>query len=289
MDGNGDVPGVSVALDAVSHHAALRIAGGAREDMPAVETVTRGVAGEVPVSFSYNGLAHAVMMATPADLEDFALGFTLTQEIVERASEIEAMEVRELPTGFLAQMTIAEERFGALAARRRNLAGQTGCGLCGVVELAQAVRELAPIARPPQISPAAIFRALEASRGLQRLNDATGAMHAAFFVSPEGEPLIAREDVGRHNALDKLIGGMLRGGMDTGEGFVLLTSRCSYELVEKAVIARVPALATISMPTTLAIARAEAARLTLVSLARADSVLVFNDPFGVFAGSPAQG
>ncbi len=279
-----DILGVPVATDAVSHHAALRIASGAPEGPLAAETVTRGIAGEAPVSFSYNGLAHAVMMATPADLDDFAVGFTLTQEIVARASEIEAVEVRELPAGFLVQISIAQERFRTVAARRRNLVGQTGCGLCGVVELAQAVRELAPIDRPPHISPAAIFRALEASRGLQPLNHATGAMHAAFFVSPEGKPLLAREDVGRHNALDKLIGGVTRGGVNAGKGFILLTSRCSYELVEKAVIARVPALVTISMPTALAIARAEAAKLTLVSLARADSVLVFNDSFGVFAG-----
>ena len=137
--------------------------------------------------------------------------------------------------------------------------------------------------RRPDISRTAIFRALGASRDLQALNKATGAMHAAFFVSPEGEPLLVREDVGRHNALDKLIGRMARDGTDAGEGFFLLTSRCSYELVEKAVIARAPALVTISAPTSLAVARAEAARLTLISLARPDSALVFNDPFGVFA------
>ncbi len=284
-----DISGVPVATDSVGHRAVLRIRSGAPGGPSDTDTVTRGIAGEVPVSISYNGLAHAVMMATPEDLDDFAVGFTLTQGIVERAPEIEAVEVRELPVGFLAQISIAQERFRALAARRRNLVGQTGCGLCGVVELAQAVHELTPIEQPPHISPAAIFRALEASRRLQPLNHTTGATHAAFFASAAGEPLIAREDVGRHNALDKLIGGLTRGGVNAAEGFVLLTSRCSYELVEKAVIARVPALVTISMPTTLAIARAEAARLTLVSLARTDSVLVFNDPFGVFAGSPAQG
>lgn len=282
-----DVSGVPVPTDAVSHHTALRIASGTPEGPHAADTVTHGIAGEVPVSISYNGLAHAVMMATPEDLDDFAVGFTLTQEIVERAPEIEDVEVRELPVGFLVQISIGQERFRTLAARRRNLVGQTGCGLCGVVELAQAVRALTPIAQAPDITPAAIFRTLQASRDLQPLNHATGAMHAAFFVSAAGEPRIAREDVGRHNALDKLIGGMTRGGVDAAEGFVLLTSRCSYELVQKTVIARVPALVTISMPTTLAIAHAEAARLTLVSLARADSVLVFNDPFGVFAGSPA--
>ncbi len=144
---------------------------------------------------------------------------------------------------------------------------------------------LRPIEAAPQISRASIFRALSASRDLQGLNKATGAMHAAFFVSPGGEPLLVREDVGRHNALDKLIGCMARDGRDAREGYFLLTSRCSYELVEKAVIARAPALVTISAPTSLAVARAEAARLTLVSLARADSALVFNDPFSVFAAA----
>ena len=278
-----------VGTEIVTSHTALRIPSDAPAGMPATGTVTRGIAGEVPVAFSYNGLAHAVMMATPADLEDFAAGFTLTQEIVARASEIEAIELRELPIGFLVQMTIPQERFRALASRRRNLVGQTGCGLCGVIELTQAVHPLAPMETAPQISAAAVFRALAAGRGLQSLNHATGAMHAAFFVSPGGEPLCAREDVGRHNALDKVIGRMARDSVDAAGGFLLLTSRCSYELVEKAVIARVPALVTISMPTTLAIARAEAARLTLVSLARPDSVLVFNDPFGVFGGSPAHG
>lgn len=243
----------------------------------------REIAGEVPISLSYNGLAHAVMMITPTEIEDFAYGFTITQEIVETAKQIESMELRELPTGFLAQMTIPGDRFQLLAGRRRNLVGQTGCGLCGIVELGQAVHSLLPIDRRPKISREAVFRALSSSRELQKLNQATGAMHAAFFMSPEGEPILTREDVGRHNALDKLIGHMALGGMDAGEGFFLLTSRCSYELVEKAVIARAPALVTISAPTSLAIARAKAARLTLISLARNDNALVFNDPYGVFS------
>jgi FdhD protein len=287
MDASGgaeDCAAVQVSTAAIGHHTALRIQNAAGSG----KTVTRGLAGEVPISFSYNGLAHAVMMATPQALEDFATGFTLTQEIVTAPSGIEAIEVRELPAGFLVQINIPEERFRALAARRRNLVGQTGCGLCGVIELTQAVRDLVPIAQAPRLSPQAIFRALEASRGLQSLNHATGAMHAAFLMSPDGKPRLVREDAGRHNALDKLIGAMTRGGVDADDGFVLLTSRCSYELVEKAVIARVPALVTISMPTTLAVARAEAARLTLVCLARPDSFLVFNDPFGIFANFSSQ-
>jgi FdhD protein len=279
LDGE-ELSGAPVSTATVEHRTPSRIDSGET----ATRTIERDIAGEVPFSLAFNGLAHAVMMVTPTELEDFVYGFSLTQEIVASASEIEQIELLRLPIGYLAQITIPQDRFRVLTERRRNLVGQTGCGICGLVELDQAVHALAPIEKAPQISRASIFRALAQSRELQTLNKATGAMHAAFFVSPEGEPLLVREDVGRHNALDKLIGCMARDGMDAREGYFLLTSRCSYELVEKAVIARAPALVTISAPTSLAVARAEAARLTLVSLARPDNALVFNDPFGVFAG-----
>jgi FdhD protein len=280
-DLDGELSGEPVSTAIVEARAPLRIMseGGGAGD----RVMERDIAGEVPISLAFNGLAHAVMMATPTELEDFAYGFALTQEIIGSAREIESIELLKLPIGYLAQIRIPEDRFQVLTNRRRNLVGQTGCGLCGLVELDQAVHALQPIEAAPQISRAAIFRALAASRDLQALNKATGAMHAAFFISPEGEPLLVREDVGRHNALDKLIGRMAREKIDAREGFLLLTSRCSYELVEKAVIARAPALVTISAPTSLAVARAEAARLTLISLARPDSALVFNDPYGVFA------
>jgi FdhD protein len=281
-DLDGALSGEPVSTAIVEQRTPLRIAsdGGADAD----RATERDIAGEVPFSLAFNGLAHAVMMVTPTELEDFVYGFALTQEIVGAPEEIESVEILKLPVGFLAQVAIPEERFTVLTERRRNLVGQTGCGICGLVELDQAVHALAPIEKAPQISRDAIFRALATSRDLQALNKATGAMHAAFFVSAEGEPQLVREDVGRHNALDKLIGRMAREATDAREGFFLLTSRCSYELVEKAVIARAPALVTISAPTSLAVARAEAARLTLISLARPDSALVFNDPFGVFAG-----
>ncbi len=277
-DLDGELSGEPVSTAIVEHRAPLRIS----SDGSADRAVERDIAGEVPFSLAFNGLAHAVMMVTPTELEDFVYGFALTQEIVERAEEIESVAILKLPVGYLAQVVIPQERFQAVPERRRNLVGQTGCGICGLVELDQAVHALAPIDKAPRISRPAIFRALAASRDMQALNKATGAMHAAFFVSAEGEPLMVREDVGRHNALDKLIGRMALDKTDAAEGFLLLTSRCSYELVEKAVIARVPALVTISAPTSLAVARAEAANLTLISLARPDSALVFNDPFGVF-------
>jgi FdhD protein len=281
-DVDGTLSGEPVSTAIVEARKPLRIMselGGAGD-----RVMERDIAGEVPFSLAFNGLAHAVMMVTPTELEDFVYGFALTQEIIGAAHEIESIELMRLPVGYLAQIRIPEDRFQVLTGRRRNLVGQTGCGICGLVELDQAVHALQPIEAAPQISRPAIFRALAASRDMQALNKTTGAMHAAFFVSPEGEPLLVREDVGRHNALDKLIGRMARDGTDARQGFFLLTSRCSYELVEKAVIARAPALVTISAPTSLAVARAEAAKLTLVSLARPDSALVFNDPFGVFGG-----
>lgn len=282
MDDDNDnecIPGERVSTAIIEHRAALCVP----YDRGAADTA-RAIVGEVPVSFTYNGLAYAVMMATPTDLEDFAIGFTIAREIVERAGDIGEIQVCELPSGFLVSLTVPAERFRVLTERRRNLVGQTGGGLCGVVELAQAVRPLPQIKEAPRITREGLFRALGQSGGLQKINEATGATHAALFVSPEGQPLMMREDVGRHNALDKLIGALAREGRDASSGFLLLTSRCSHELVEKAVIARAPALVTISAPTSLAIARAEAARQTLVALARPDSVLVFNDPFGVFAG-----
>jgi FdhD protein len=277
-DLDGELSGEPVSTAIVEHRTPRRIAGDAAPD----RAMERDIAGEVPFSLAFNGLAHAVMMVTPTELEDFVYGFSITQEIVERPDEIGGVEILKLPVGYLAQVTIPQERFQTVTERRRNLVGQTGCGICGLVELDQAVHALKAIEQAPKISRQAVFRALSASRDMQELNRATGAMHAAFFVSPEGEPLLVREDVGRHNALDKLIGRMAREKIDAREGFLLLTSRCSYELVEKAVIARAPALVTISAPTSLAVARAEAARLTLISLARPDSALVFNDPFGVF-------
>jgi len=277
-DLDGELSGEPVSTAIVEHRTPRRIAGDAAPD----RAMERDIAGEVPFSLAFNGLAHAVMMVTPTELEDFVYGFSITQEIVERPDEIGGVEILKLPVGYLAQVTIPQERFQTVTERRRNLVGQTGCGICGLVELDQAVHALKAIEQAPKISRQAVFRALSASRDMQELNRATGAMHAAFFVSPEGEPLLVREDVGRHNALDKLIGRMAREKIDAREGFLLLTSRCSYELVEKAVIARAPALVTISAPTSLAVARAEAARQTLISLARPDSALVFNDPFGVF-------
>lgn len=255
---------------------ALRLSKGSRD------TIGRAVASEMPVALSYNGIAHVVMMLTPADYEDFAVGFSLSEGIVGDADEIAAVDVRASEAGMLVDLSIPRSRFEALVRRRRNLVGQSSCGVCGIEELEEAVRTLPPLDAVPTLSRGAIDRALDALPRHQPLNAETGAVHAAAFCDASGRIVKVREDVGRHNAFDKLIGGLARGTFDAGEGFALLTSRCSYELVEKAVMARIPALVTISAPTGLAVTLARRARLTLVALARADSMLCFNDPYGLF-------
>lgn len=242
----------------------------------------RDVAGETPVSITYNGMAYAVMMATPIDLEDFAAGFSLTQGAISSISEISDIDVHETNQGIVLRIQVPQDRFAALAARRRNVVGQTGCGICGIIELENALLPLSPLRPPPRIELSALFSALASMRERQPLHEATAAMHAAAFFDVNGACLELREDVGRHNAFDKMIGGLMRGARDPSTGFAVLTSRCSYELVEKAVLARIGVLVTVSAPTSLAVDRARQGGLTLVSLARPDSALVFNDPAGMF-------
>lgn len=247
----------------------------------------RAVAAETATALSYNGVAHVVMMLTPADHEDFAVGFSLSEGIVTAAEEIAAIDVRPAEAGTLVDIRIPQTRFAQLIGRRRNLVGQSGCGICGLEELEMALRPLPDLADPPPLRRESIARALAELPRHQPLNAATGAVHAAAFCDRSGRILAVREDVGRHNAFDKLIGHLARTGSGTGAGFALLTSRCSYELVEKAVMARIPALVTISAPTSLAIERARQARLTLIALARADSMLCFNDPHRLFENGRA--
>ena len=244
------------------------------------EAASRVLANEVPVALEFDGEAYAVMMLTPADLEDFAVGFALSERIIARASEIARIDVREGTRGIGVDVRLEKEHTARLAERRRSLPGQSGCGLCGLTSIEEALPQLAPITGAPRIESAALFRALKELPGRQKLNKETGAVHAASFCTAEGEIVAVREDVGRHNAFDKVIGHLARNGLDPASGFALLTSRCSYELVQKAVLARIPILATISAPTELAVSIARKADLTLVALARGDSVLLFNNPFG---------
>ncbi len=249
---------------------------------------TRDIAAEVPVSITVNGIGHAVMMATPQDLSDFAYGFALTDGLVRQASDILSVEEHGAAQGILLKLELAPHRFAPFAERVRSATGTSGCGICGITNLEQALRLLPPLEVTSAPRPAAIFRALGALPEYQVLNAATGAVHAAAFCTSDGDIIAVREDIGRHNAFDKLIGHVLRHRVDPSRGFVLLTSRCSYELVDKAVIAGIPALVTISAPTTLAIDRARSCGLALVCLARPDSLLVVHDPLRMIANPPEQ-
>jgi FdhD protein len=245
------------------------------------ETVAQVIAEEVPVALVYNGVSHAVMMATPADLRDFGLGFSLSEGIIGRAEELYDLAVEVAPEGegVEVRMAIALDRFAALKERRRNLAGRTGCGLCGVESLKEAVRHPAPVASEARIPLEAINRALDELPGRQVMNRATHAVHAAAFAEPDGAIALVREDVGRHNALDKLIGALAWAGRDPARSFALITSRCSVEMVQKAAAAGIPLLVAISAPTAMARRLAEECRLTLVALARHDSLLVVSHPW----------
>lgn len=243
----------------------------------------RSFAAEAPIALTYNGVSHVVMMVSPADLEDFVIGFSLSEEIVSSPSEITSLEISEAELGLIARIEIPQAKFEALIQRGRNLVGQSGCGLCGVAELKDAIRSYPPIRQKPKAGKKALFRALSQLEGRQPLNRATGAVHGAAFVDAKGNIKALFEDVGRHNAFDKLIGYMARENIDVTKGFVLLTSRCSFELVQKALSIGVPMLVTVSAPTDLAIKLARDHRLTLIALARPDSMLAVNDPFDLFA------
>ena len=244
----------------------------------------RPVPVETPVAISFLGIGYAVMMATPADLEDFAYGFARSERLIDGAADVAGIEIRAEEGGVLLGIELVPERHDRVLARVRHRVGDSSCGLCGIENLEQALRPLPAVPAPPRIERAAIFRALQAIRAHQPLNAETGAVHAAALCDAEGHVLAAREDVGRHNAFDKLVGHCLREGRDMDAGFALLTARCSYELVEKAALAGIPMLVTISAPTSLAVDRAKQAGLTLVALARSDSVLVMSDPHGLFRG-----
>jgi FdhD protein len=243
----------------------------------------RMVPVEMPVAVSFLGIGYAVMMSTPRDLEDFAYGFARSERLIDAAADVTGIEIRAEENGLLLGIELVPERHDRVLARVRHRLGESSCGLCGIENLEQALRRLPPVPAPARIAPAAIFRALEAIRAQQPLNAETGAVHAAAMCDPDGNVLAAREDVGRQNAFDKLIGHCLRQSVDMGAGFALLTARCSYELVEKAALAGIPMLVTISAPTSLAVERAREAGLTLIALARSDSMLAMSDPHGLFA------
>ena len=218
------------------------------------------------------------MMMTPEALVEFATGFMLTERLADAASDILDLDPFEAEQGWIVRVTLAEHCAGRIHDRVRHRSSDTGCGLCGIAGLEQVVRPIAARAPLPRVTAAALFSALGAIRDSQPLNALTGAVHAAALCDIDGKIVAAFEDVGRHNALDKLIGSIAIAGRDIGDSFFLVTSRVSFEMVDKALLAGAPLLVGISAPTTMAIDQARRHGLTLVALARPDSMLVVNDP-----------
>ena len=249
------------------------------------------VASEVPVALVFNGISHAVMLATPLNLIDFALGFSFSEGIINQRSDVYDIEQFDHPgVGIEIHLTIASASFAQLKERRRTMVGRTGCGLCGLESLtafgaATETTMLAPAHNQTlksdtdfTISEHALFAAFTALQQVQEINQKTGSMHAAAWINCIGEVLLVREDLGRHNALDKLIGALMEQNLSTAKGAVIMTSRASYELAQKTARARIPLLATISAPTSLAIELAQKSGLTLVGFVRNSSLVVYNNP-----------
>jgi FdhD protein len=240
---------------------------------------SRTVPEEVPIAFTFGGTTHAVMMATPADIEDFAVGFSLSERIISSKSDIISMYIFDVGDGIDVQMMLRDELQAGFAAKRRAMAGPVGCGLCGIESIEDVMREL-----PSQddakfnLSYAQILNAVAQLDSQQQMKAEMGAVHAAGFMGADGTIKLVREDVGRHNALDKLIGGLASHNNDLSQGAIVMTSRVSVDLIQKVVIAGTSILIAVSTPTALAIRTAEAAGLTLVALARKDSFEIYTRP-----------
>ena len=235
--------------------------------------VTRELAEEVPIALEFNGIGYAVLMATPADIEDLVAGFLIAERLQMPGDAALDVALHRTDHGIIARANLPAERTGALLDRVRHRATDSSCGLCGIENLEQAIRPLPRVTATSTANEAAIFRALGDLAAHQKLNRRTGAVHAAAWADAEGVIRLVREDVGRHNAFDKLIGAMRRARLVWNGGFALLSSRCSYELVEKAALANCPMLVTISAPTRLALDRASETCLALRVLARPDAIL----------------
>lgn len=233
------------------------------------------VAEELPVALIYHGVPHGVMLATPADLEDFGVGFTLSEGLVADASEIHGVEVVNGSEAAEVRISVAWERFTALLAQRRRLTGRTGCGLCGVETAEQALRSVDPVGSGPTVTTSELHAAIAQLAHRQPLNARTGSVHAAAWVNAGRGIDIVREDVGRHNALDKLIGARVRAGVGFADGFLLLTSRASYEMIQKSAAVGITFLVALSAPTALAVRLAESAGMTLVAFARQRQHVVY--------------
>ena len=239
------------------------------------QAVQRAVARELPVAIEFNGIGYAVLMATPADLADLAYGFALAERLIDGAADVIDADQHETPQGMILRLQLSEACAPRIADRVRHRTTESACGLCGIENLEQALRPLPLASSRSGTDDKALFRALADLPAYQPLNRETGAVHVAAACAADGAIRCAREDVGRHNAFDKLVGAMLRDGLEWEGGFALLSSRCSYELVEKAVLSACPLLATISAPTSLAVERAAAAGLPLRVLLRSDAMLAY--------------
>ncbi|MGN6308656.1 MAG: formate dehydrogenase accessory sulfurtransferase FdhD [Xanthobacteraceae bacterium] len=235
----------------------------------------RAIPEETAVALTYNGGSYAVMMATPQDLDDFAIGFSLTEGIIASRADIDSLEVIPQDDGVELRMWLRQSEADRLADRRRHIAGPTGCGLCGIDSIAEAMRPAAIVAPGSSFTADQIMTAMAALSPLQALNSATRAVHAAAFWTPTAGIVALREDVGRHNALDKLAGALAKADTDVTSGMVLLTSRVSVEMVQKTAVIGAPLIASVSAPTALAVRMATAAGITLVAIARQDGFEVF--------------
>lgn len=250
-------------------------------DTAATQAMQRAVPIEAPIALEFNGIGYAVMMGTPIDLEDFVTGFTIGEGLATAADRI-APSVTELDGGWIVRAHLPDWSIPRVLERARTRVSESGCGICGIDSIAAALAPLPVLVARLTVERGAIARALTQLGDHQRLGRATGATHAAAFCDVAGDIVLAREDVGRHNALDKLIGALARHGISGAAGFVLLSARCSQELVEKTVRAGIPMLVTISAPTSLAVDRAREAGLALAVLARNDTMLIAHDPGGSF-------
>jgi FdhD protein len=236
---------------------------------------TRQIPEETALALTYNGGTYAVMMGTPQDLRDFAVGFSLSEGVVQSADEIETLDVIALDDGIELRMWLAPDKAALISERRRHIAGPTGCGLCGIDSIAEAVRPAAIVPKGRSFSPREIMTAMAAIAPLQAINLRTRAAHAAAFWAPARGIVALREDVGRHNALDKLAGALAQAKISASEGMVLLTSRVSVELVQKTATIGAPLMVAVSAPSALAVRMADAAGITLAAIARADGFEVF--------------
>lgn len=267
-----DVAPAAIDPQALTPHATFAVR---RFRQGAWQQASDALAEEVPVALEFNGISHVVMLATPADIEDFALGFALSEGILNDRRECYGIDVSATALGITAHLEVSSRAFAGLKERRRNLTGRTGCGLCGTESLDQVLRPLPAAGEALRVSHAALAAAHAGLAAHQPLNGVTGAVHGAAWCSAKGEILDLREDVGRHNALDKLIGALARDGQAFDRGFVLMTSRASVEIVQKAAQVGIPMVAAVSAATALAVRTAEAAGVALVGFVRGEQCVIY--------------